>query len=149
MLFLERQEQPICLVSHHGLEVNFPILADHLAQIGFEIPSEMTVRCGDSLQAFRDLQPGKTTKNAYNLGNLYQETFDLKIRDQCTAEDHAMALMKLIVHSGPKMRTWLNSNAVKELSEYRNIEHKPFAGENTFQTTNPLRWYERFSEDCH
>ena len=119
-LFLERQQQPICLVAHNGTEVDFPILARNLAAVGCELPRQMNLKCGDSLRAFINLKSSKQKHRdgPYRLVTLHREAFGFDPPDEHNAEGDTIALMKIVIHAGAAMISWFEKNSVKSLSEY-------------------------------
>lgn len=55
-LFLNCQRKPVCLIAHNGFRFDFPILAEHLEDIGVwpEWRNE-DIMCTDSIYAFYDI----------------------------------------------------------------------------------------------
>ncbi|PIK39701.1 Three prime repair exonuclease 2 [Apostichopus japonicus] len=60
-LFLTRQARPICLIAHNGMKFDFPLLKAELKGINYNFPI-LDIKCGDTLQAFRDLDDGLDVK---------------------------------------------------------------------------------------
>ncbi|XP_072051592.1 three-prime repair exonuclease 1-like [Amphiura filiformis] len=147
--FLERQYQPICLISHNEPEVTFSILANSITAVGVSLSPDLTLRCGNSFQAFQDLQPRKSGDDAYILCSLYQEAFGAKLDDKRTLENDTIALMKVVVKAGSRMWSWMDSNAVKSLCEYQDAKDDPASNRCRKSTPTPDRLYERYTEDCH
>ncbi|XP_072050163.1 three-prime repair exonuclease 1-like [Amphiura filiformis] len=117
--FFERQAQPACLIAHNGSGYDFILLAKKIASIGVTIPD---IRCGDSLQAFRNTERGKP-RGGYRLPNLYRSAFGRSQDNSHNAESDVVALMKLVVKAGPKIRMWFDKNSNEKLLAYK---FKPF-----------------------
>lgn len=62
ILFLNRQDAPICMVAHNGKKFDFPLLKAELQRINLNFPC-CEIRCGDTLQAFKDLDQIAVTGN--------------------------------------------------------------------------------------
>lgn len=125
-LFLERQQQPICLVAHNGSDVDFPILASNLTAVGCELPQQMNLKCGDSLRAFINFKSSKQKHRdgPYKLATLYREAFGFEFPDEHSAEGDTIALMKVVIHAGDPVISWFERNSVKSLSEYDDDKRK-------------------------
>ena len=116
--FLKRQAKPACIIAHNGTEYDFLVLSKKLAKVGVTVPE---IRCGDSLKAFRSVQPGFSTKREgkYGLANLYQRAFGRSQEGAHNAEDDTTALMQVVIKEGTAIRIWFDRNAVKTLPRYR------------------------------
>ena len=120
--FLQRQDQPACLIAHNGSDFDFLLLAKKLASVGVSIPD---VRCGDSLTAFREIQPGKprgtptNRRSPYKLENLYKEAFKTVPGKTHSAEADAITLMQTVINAGIAMYRWFDENSVDKLRQYR------------------------------
>ncbi|XP_072051607.1 three prime repair exonuclease 2-like [Amphiura filiformis] len=120
-LFLERQDQPASLIGHNGYEFDFLVLSKKLRSVGATIPS---VRCGDSLVAFRKLQPGKPKGtpgrrlSPYSMDSLYREAFRSNRTNSHNAEADAIALMKVVINAGMNMCQWFDRNAIEKLPRF-------------------------------
>ncbi len=126
------------------------MLANSLAEVGVELGQDLILRCGDSFQAFRDVCSQECTDDAYTLCNLYKEEFGVQLDNQInTAEDNAMALMKLLLTSGSKMTSLMQSNATKPLAEYEKSPMDTACDTEIEKEMNLDLVYERYTEDCH
>ena len=120
-LFIERQEQPACLVGHNGYEFDFLVLSKKLKSLDVTIPE---VRCGDSLVAFRQLQPGKPQGTRfhrlrpYSLDSLYREAYGSSRSNCHNAEADAIALMKVVINAGMEMCRWFDRRATQKLPDF-------------------------------
>ena len=119
--FLERQAKPACIIAHNGTEYDFLVLSKKLAKVGVTIPE---IRCGDSLRAFKSVQPARFSKRGapYGLANLYQRAFGRSQEGAHNAEDDTIALMQVVikhVKEGTAIQMWFDKNAVKTLPKYR------------------------------
>ena len=114
--FLERQAQPACLIAHNGSDYDFLILSKKLASVGVTIPD---IRCGDSLKAFRAVNPGRSGRRPYSLPNLYIRSFGRSQENSHNAESDAIALMRVVMKAGTEMTIWFDRNATRKLPKYR------------------------------
>ena len=131
------------------------MLANSLAEVGVELGQDLILRCGDSFQAFRDVCSQEIcsqefTDDAYTLCNLYKEEFGIQLDNQMnTAEDNAMALMKLLLASRSKMTSLMQSNAKRPLAEYQKSSMYTACDTEIEKEMNLDLVYERYTEDCH
>lgn len=122
-LFLERQQQPICLVAHNGPEFDFPILARNLYAVGGELPRQVDLKCGDSLDAFQHFKPRQPGRQGqHRLVTLYRDAFGVAPPDEHSAEGDSIALMKIVIHAGAGMISWFERNSVKNLTEFKDVK---------------------------
>ena len=113
--FLERQAQPACLIAHNGAKFDYPILSRKLASARVGIPD---IRCGDSLAAFRDVEP---ECDSHRLVDLYENAFGSPPENCHNAEFDAIAMMKVVVNGGPELWNWFDRNAMKKLKVFKDM----------------------------
>ncbi|XP_070534096.1 three prime repair exonuclease 2-like [Ptychodera flava] len=86
--FLRRQAGPVCLVSHAGEMLDFPVLRRELAKAG---GSWDTVYTADSLKFFQDHLPRQQKKTLQSLCQRY-----LRFEPTHDAESDAIGLLRLL-----------------------------------------------------
>jgi len=42
-LFLDRQDAPVCMVAHNGLQFDYPLLQAELRALGLRLPEQVKV----------------------------------------------------------------------------------------------------------
>lgn len=88
--FLKLLPQPVCLISHNGMQFHYKIL---LEQLDTTDEFWATRRC-DSLSIFREVLPGLRN---YTLSSIYMRLFDRDIENSHSAGGNAEALMKCAI----------------------------------------------------
>uniref|UniRef100_A0A1A9V1B6 Exonuclease domain-containing protein n=1 Tax=Glossina austeni TaxID=7395 RepID=A0A1A9V1B6_GLOAU len=124
--FLQRLQQPVCLVAHNGLGFDFPVLRYVMKKLDLKFPS--SILCVDSWKAFEAIDADMEMNN-YNNNEMpadienanedvtrendnEQRIFQEDFNDLHRAENDVVVLSKLILHYGLAFIEYANSNAL-------------------------------------
>ena len=111
-LFLQRQEGPICFISHNGFHFDFPILQGALALLGCNLDriDNKDVLCGDSMWTFKTMDDFHQNssfnfKNVnvsisdmvlYSLESLHLRYLKKQVPEEMNAEKRNLALLEVV-----------------------------------------------------
>ncbi|XP_028906637.1 three-prime repair exonuclease 1 isoform X2 [Ornithorhynchus anatinus] len=117
--FLQRQQPPLCLVSHNGNHFDFPLLRAELAILGFSGLGD--IYCADSIAAMKALDrapnpqhavlPETGKKRSYSLSNVYSRFYGRPPPDTHTAEGDVLAMVSICQWRARQLLEWVDANA--------------------------------------
>ena len=147
--FLQRQEGPICFISHNGFRFDFPILRGALTQLGRNLDriNNKDVLCGDSLWTFKTMDDFHQNSSFnfrnvnvsipdmmfYSLDSLYLRYLKKQVPEEMNAEKRNLALLHVVYN---KYEVFLQHLCCKKFdlvkSGFKNSEKLIKSDTNTF-----------------
>ncbi|KAJ8735142.1 hypothetical protein PYW08_014392 [Mythimna loreyi] len=131
--FLEKQEKPICLVSHSGMDLDFQILKRELNKLKVSLPDDLY--CADSLYAFFDIlrEPHKTHEDGDNI--LLNFKSDSSINNLPEPNNEAMANQEEFDAPSDAVASYSMDND-KETTEIQDCDPEEDSSKDNLQQNN-------------
>ncbi|XP_030048271.1 three prime repair exonuclease 2-like [Microcaecilia unicolor] len=108
--FLERQDQPICLVAHNGFSYDFPLLKTELQRVQGDFSGPLS--CLDSCKVLRTIDPIPNSvriwKGYYTLPEVYRRFFGKEPQRSHCAEGDVLTLLMIFLHKAQDFLRWVN-----------------------------------------
>uniref|UniRef100_T1GW48 Exonuclease domain-containing protein n=1 Tax=Megaselia scalaris TaxID=36166 RepID=T1GW48_MEGSC len=111
-MFLERLQQPVCLIAHNGDRFDFPILKDHFTFTKSDfLEGALAV---DSLKAFKYIDKQRDERNSsYKLVDVFKRTTGLEPKNAHEAEGDVQMLLKTMLFYGTDFLEYCEKKAIK------------------------------------
>ncbi|XP_043934847.1 three prime repair exonuclease 2-like [Protopterus annectens] len=109
--FIERQEQPVCMVAHNGYNYDFPLLKVEMSSIGCNILDG--VYCTDSLTGMKALD--KVTRGqisgGYSLSDLFFHFYQKHADNAHSADGDVVTLIMIFMKKAADLTEWIDEHS--------------------------------------